>query len=187
MEKEEKEVKIQNLIIYFFVCGCIGWILECIYAYIVLGEIVNRGFLYGPICPIYGFGAIIMIGISEGIQKRKTNLFIKFLIFAVIFTVLEYITSLAMELIFHQRWWDYTNELLNINGRVCLMFSLMFGVMGVVFTEWIYKPSRKWIEKIREKIESKTIWDTLKFVTTIWIADTIISILRYLNLLTILR
>lgn len=185
--EEEKKIKIQNLMLYFFICGCVGWVLECIYAYIVLGKVVNRGFLYGPICPIYGYGAVIMIIISEYIQKRKANLFSKFLTFAITFTILEYVTSLVLELIFHQRWWDYTNELLNIKGRVCIMFSFMFGVMGIIFTEWLYKPSKKLIQRIREKIATKTIWDILKVTTVIWIADTIISILRYLNLLTIIK
>ena len=187
MEKEEKKIKIQNLLLYFFICGCLGWILECIYAYTVLGKLVNRGFLYGPICPIYGYGAVCMILISDAIQTKKVSFIGKFAIYATIFTLLEYVTSFVLEIIFHQRWWDYSNELLNINGRVCIMFSLMFGVMGIAFTEWLYKPSKKWIQKIREKISTQMIWDILKVVITICITDTIISILNYLNILTVLK
>ena len=98
-----------------------------------------------------------------------------------IFTVIEYLTSLILEVIFGLKWWDYTNELLNINGRVCLIFSLMFGLMGIIFTEWVYEPSKRLIEKIREKLTTKTIWIILIIYIVIWTADTVFSVIRYIS------
>ena len=120
----EREKKTQNLIIYFFMCSFIGWIMEMIYGYMVFGYFVDRGFLYGPMCPIYGYGAVLMVLIAEWMKNKKhINIFMKIVIITVLFTLLEYTGSLILEAIFGLRWWDYTNEFLNLNGRVCLMFS----------------------------------------------------------------
>lgn len=180
MEKGEKELKVQNLIIYYFVCAFIGWILEMVYGYMVFGHFVDRGFLYGPMCPIYGYGAVAMILIIDAIQKKNVNIAGKFAIITIVFTLLEYLASLVLELIFHQRWWDYTNEILNINGRVCLIFSLMFGIIGLVFTEFIYKPSEKLIGKVRQKIPNKFIWLILCIFIIASNVDTVFSIIKYI-------
>lgn len=181
MEKGEKKIKFQNLIIYYFICSVIGWVMEMIYGYMVLGHFVDRGFLYGPMCPIYGCGAVAMVLIAEIIGKKELNVAGKFLIIMAMFTVLEYLASLFLELIFHQRWWDYTNELLNINGRVCLVFSLMFGMMGIIFIERIYEPSRRLINRVSERISNKIIWIILIALIVLWIADTVFSIIKYVN------
>ena len=180
MGKEEKELKIQNLVIYYFVCAFIGWILEMIYGYMVFGHFVDRGFLYGPMCPIYGYGAVAMIVIIDAIQSKNVNTAGKFLIITIVFTLLEYLASLVLELLFHQRWWDYTNEILNINGRVCLIFSLMFGIIGLAFAEFIYKPSEKLISKIRQKVPTKFIWLILFALVIASNVDTIFSIIKYI-------
>lgn len=180
MEKGEKKLKVQNLIIYYFVCAFIGWILEMVYGYMVFGHFVDRGFLYGPMCPIYGYGAVAMILIIDAIQKKNVNIAGKFVIITIVFTLLEYLASLVLELIFHQRWWDYTNEILNINGRVCLIFSLMFGIIGLVFTEFIYKPSEKLIGKVRQKIPNKFIWSILCVFIIASNVDTVFSIIKYI-------
>ena len=108
MQKETIK-KIENLIIYFFIFSLIGWIAEILYAIKVEGTFVKRGFLYGPICPIYGFGAIMLITINNFINKHTKSNIIKFVIFSMIFTVFEYLVSLVFELIFNIRWWDYSN------------------------------------------------------------------------------
>lgn len=183
MEKGDKKItKIQNLLIYFFLCSFFGWILEIIYAYMVFGTFVDRGFLYGPMCPIYGYGAIIMIIIAEEIKKKNINIIGTFFIITAIFTILEYMASLLLEMIFNLRWWDYTNEFLNLNGRVCLMFSLFFGIVGIFFIEKIYEPSKKIIQKIRNKIPSKVLWIILIIMLTLYIGDTIYSFIQYINL-----
>lgn len=160
MEKKDKLLKLQDLTMYFFICSFIGWLLEVAYAFSVYGTFVDRGFLRGPICPIYGYGAVIMVLITDWIKKKKiTNLLIIFAIVAVIATVLEYIASYFLELVFNLRWWDYTGYFLNINGRVCLIFSIFFGIAGVIFIKNIYPIMQKTFDKIRKKVVNKNYLD----------------------------
>lgn len=142
---------------------------------------VKRGFLYGPICPIYGFGAIILILINDLISKKSNSIIIKAIAMTIIFTIFEYIVSLVFELIFGIRWWDYTNEFLNINGRVCLMFSLLWGVGTVIFIKIFYIPLQKIISKIREKISGNVISIVLGILMVVTIVDFILSIMKYIK------
>lgn len=181
MEENKKDI-FQNIFIYYFVASIIGWILEMIYGFMVFGHFVDRGFLYGPMCPIYGCGAILIVLIAEYIKKKKyNNIFSKMIIITILFSALEYLTSLVLEFIFGLRWWDYTNELLNIKGRICLVFSLIFGIMGTAFINLVYEPSKRVIKKIRDKISSKTIWIILIISVIIWLIDTVFSILKYIR------
>ena len=182
MKKEKRILKIQNLIIYYFLCAFIGWILEMLYGYMVFGKFVDRGFLYGPMCPIYGYGAVMMVLITEDVRKRNVNMVGTFFIITVIFTLLEYLASLVLELIFHLRWWDYTNEFLNLNGRICLAFSMLFGIMGIMFIKWVYDPSKKIIEKVRNKITAKMVWVILIILIVISNVDTVFSIIKYISI-----
>lgn len=180
MERENKKVFIQNLVLYYFICAFIGWILETIYAYSIFGTFVKRGFLYGIICPIYGYGAIALILITEVIKKHKINMIGSFCIITVTFTLIEYIASYLLELLFGIRWWDYTGEFLNISGRVCLMFSILFGLMGIVFIKRIYTPTKEIIHKIRNKVSERKIDIMIAILISINMIDTIFSVIRYL-------
>lgn len=187
MEKKKLLVSFQNLIIYFFLCGIIGWILEEIYAYILFGSFVKRGFLYGPICTIYGCGAMLMVLITEfinskNIKNKLLKLTIEFLAITATFTILEYTASLVLEVIFGLRWWDYSNDFLNVNGRICLIFSLLFGISGVTFIKVIYEPTKKLISKIKLKFSNKTIWSVLITLITIWTIDSVFSVIKYINI-----
>lgn len=178
MEEKNKMLKFQNLIIYYFIFGIIGWILEMIYGYLLFGHFVERGFLYGPICPIYGWGVVFMVLIAEHFKNKNTNVAIKFLVITIMFTILEYTVSFLLEALFGQRWWDYSNEILNLQGRVCIAFSFMFGILGIIFIEFVYEPSKKLINKIREKISTKTIWIILIISIIIYSLDTILSTIK---------
>lgn len=182
MEKKDKLLKLQDLTMYFFICSFIGWLLEVTYAFSVYGTFVDRGFLRGPICPIYGYGAVIMVLITDWIKKKKiTNSLIIFVIVAVIATVLEYIASYFLELVFNLRWWDYTGYFLNINGRVCLIFSIFFGIAGVIFIKNIYPIMQKTFDKIRKKLSTKTIWIILITLIILMTLDKGISALLYID------
>lgn len=122
------EVFLFNFLI-FLIYSILGWISEVIYGFIFEKKFINRGFLIGPMCPIYGFGAIIMM---LYLTQYRENPLTVFIMGAVICTVLEYITSYLMEKIFKARWWDYSNYKFNVNGRVCLYLSCLFGLGGVV-------------------------------------------------------
>ena len=174
-------LKIQNLLIYYFICSILGWIMEVLYAYTVFGTFVDRGFLYGPMCPIYGWGEVAMVLVTEKIRKKKVNTLEIFLIVTAIFTILEYLTSLVLELIFNLRWWDYSNYFLNINGRVCLIFSIFFGFIGIVFVKKIYPRIQRLIKNIRKKISVKMLWVILISLIVLSNVDGILSSIKYIK------
>jgi len=127
----------QDLPIYFtwfIIYSYIGWVYETIYCSINAGRFVNRGFLYGPVCPIYGACILLMILLTG----RCRNLISLFLSCALISSVLEYIVSMGMENIYGRRWWNYSDKLLNINGRICLGAAVLFGVSGVLIIRFLH-------------------------------------------------
>ena len=115
--------------IFFFSYAILGWIMEVIVCGIPEKKFVNRGFLIGPYCPIYGIAALLMWGTLE---KYINDLPILFIVVFVFGTILEYSTSYLMEKIFKARWWDYSDKKFNINGRACLGNSVCFGVLGCI-------------------------------------------------------
>ena len=122
--------EILKIITYFYIYSFIGWVLESIYKTIYEKKIVNSGFLYGPFCPIYGFGALIMYYILSGYNNNPVHVFI---IGFVVLSVWEYIVAWALEKLLHTKYWDYSNNKFNLNGRVCLLNSFFWGVLGLVF------------------------------------------------------
>lgn len=124
------------LIIYFFIYSILGWICEMIFCYVTNNQKENRGFLFGPYCPIYGFGGLI---IAYALIPFRDNIFLIFIFSIIISSILEYITAYSLEKIFNKKWWDYSNRRFNINGRVCLGNSLLFGILGVI-TIYIIHP-----------------------------------------------
>ena len=121
-------------IILFFIYAFAGWLIEVVWCYMIDGTLANRGFLHIPILPIYGFGGII---VTKIIEKSKFNIWINIGVFTIIAIVLEYSTSFVLESIFHRRWWDYTGQLLNINGRICLLNSCLFVLFGYLLAKYI--------------------------------------------------
>ncbi|OFI07014.1 hypothetical protein CLOACE_06000 [Clostridium acetireducens DSM 10703] len=119
-----------NLLFYFIVYSFLGWCLETIYATIKNKNFINRGFLFGPFCPMYGFGALSIIIFLKPFRNSILFLFI----FSIILTsILEYLTGYILEKFFHTVWWDYSDNFLNIKGRICLSFSLLWGILSVFF------------------------------------------------------
>lgn len=121
------------LFIWFIFYSFVGWAWETIIHLVKHKKFLNGGFLFGPYCPIYGVGALLMILLLGDIE----NVFILFITSAVIACVLEYITSWAMEKLFHMRWWNYSNEFLNVNGRICLIGAIAFGLFGVILIKLV--------------------------------------------------
>ena len=115
---------IYHLLWFFFVYAFLGWCAEVGYAATKTGKFVNRGFLNGPWCPVYGFGVVIVLGCLEPLSG---NLPLLFLGSVALTSALEWLTGFALEKLFHQRWWDYSNEPFNLTGYICLRFSLMWG------------------------------------------------------------
>ena len=168
-----------NICLYFFMFYCysiLGWIIECINCSILQKKIVyDRGFLIGPYCPIYGIGAMYMYFFLNRYYNEPITLFVM----AVVGTsVIEYITSYLMEKIFKARWWDYSNMRFNLEGRICLRNSLLFGVLGLVLI-YIITPSFMFILEHIPKI-ILIIISIILFVT--FIIDNILTFSIMTNL-----
>lgn len=130
---------------YFIVYAFLGWVCEDIYCGIGKRKFINRGFLYGPYCPIYGFGALLVIYPLLMVSKHPIVVFI----FGMVLTsILGYITSFVMEKLFATRWWDYSTYPFNINGRICLQNSLLFGLMALVVVYGLHPIVSRFVERI---------------------------------------
>ena len=143
---------IMNIKIYFLlfiIYSFIGWIMEVIYTKFKDGNWVNRGFLLGTICPIYGSGCVLMLLL---LNRYKNDLFILFFMAIVICSILEYLTSFILEKLFNARWWDYSDRKLNINGRICLETMLPFGILGCLLVKYI----NPFVLRLLNKIPVKT-------------------------------
>ena len=121
--------------IYFFIYSVLGWILETLYCRMLDGKWTNRGFLFGPYCPIYGFGSLLIIAFLSNFIDSPIKVFFLGMIFT---SLLEYITSFLLEKIFNAKWWDYSNRKFNINGRICLLNSLEFAALGIILTYLVH-------------------------------------------------
>ncbi len=113
------------LFLKFILFSMIGYVVEMIFCAIIDKKIANRGFLCGPIIPIYGFGSLILIWILKPFYK---NVFFVILLGMIITGALEYFTSYVLEKVFHNKWWDYSQEKFNLNGRICLKNLICFGI-----------------------------------------------------------
>lgn len=118
----------------FIIYSFIGWVTEVLYHIYKLKNFVNRGFLYGPVCPIYGGTAVLLIFFLTPFSNNFAAVFAGG---AVIASIIEYITGYAMEKMFHAKWWDYSNEKFNIKGYICLKFSIFWGFMSLIFIKYV--------------------------------------------------
>lgn len=119
---------IKLYILIFFIYGIAGWVMESTMISIKNKKFVNRGFLIGPICPIYGYGVVF---VSLFLKKYQDDIIATFVMSIIICGVLEYFTSYFMEKFFHARWWDYSKKKFNINGRICLENLFLFGIARI--------------------------------------------------------
>ncbi len=126
---------IYELILLFFVYAFLGWCSEVCFAAVTLGKFSNRGFLNGPICPIYGVGALIVMLLLTPVSNQLAALFFSSMILT---TLLEYITGLVLEKIFHAKWWDYSDRPFNIQGYICLEFSILWGIACTVIMKLVH-------------------------------------------------
>lgn len=124
------------LFLLFIMYSFMGWLVEVLGSLIQKKKFVNRGFLIGPYCPIYGMGSITMILL---LSRYTDDIITLFIMCILLFSILEYSTSYIMEKLFKARWWDYSQKKFNINGRICLETMIPFGIVGV-FVMYIVNP-----------------------------------------------
>lgn len=151
---EDPIVKItfKRILAYFIIYSFLGFIIETIFGMLTKGVVESRqSCLYGPFCCIYGLGAAIMI---PGLQKFKKRNWTLFLAGAIEGSIVEYIISWVGEMIFHIKWWDYSNMPFDINGRICLLFTIFWGILALVLIRLINPYIEKFIDKIPAKLFS---------------------------------
>lgn len=129
--------------------SCLGWCAEVAYAAVKTGRFVNRGFLNGPVCPIYGFGMLIVLLVLEPVKENLALLFFGSMVFT---SLLEFLVGFALERIFHDKWWDYTDCPFNIMGYVCLEFSLIWGVACVLAVDVLHPLIMDAVRKLPENV-----------------------------------
>ena len=131
--------------IYFFIYSVLGWIVETLYCRLLDGEWTNRGFLFGPYCPIYGFGSLLIIAFLQNFKDSVIEVFLLGMLFT---STLEYLTSFLLEKLFDAKWWDYSKMKFNLNGRICLLNSLEFAFLGIILTYIIHPAFSSLISQI---------------------------------------
>ncbi len=123
-----------NYVFMFFVFSAIGWAIECTYRSLGEKKIINSGFLYGPMCPIYGTGCLvfelILVPLSQPIEKRLIPVLLLGMVLA---DIVEYATSYIMEKLFNARWWDYSDNFLNLHGRICFKHTCYWAIFAFVY------------------------------------------------------
>lgn len=127
--------EIYKLLLFFIIYSFLGWLLETVAKSIEQKKFINSGFLVGPLCPIYGFGAFIMLIFLD---RFKENYLLLFFMGMVILTAWEYLVGIILEKAFKTKYWDYSNYKINFQGRICLVHSTIWGILGVIFTRFIH-------------------------------------------------
>lgn len=158
----------EHLFFWFLIYSFAGWVYESILVSIQEHRVVNRGFLNGPLCPIYGVGAVL----SAVLLGHMKSPILVFFISMVGASILEYFTSWAMERMFHARWWDYTDFKFNLNGRICLLGALIFG-LACTFVVFIAQP---YVSQFTDMIP-RTMLNVIVVVTLLlFIVDIIVTV-----------
>ncbi len=165
----------ETYVLLFIIYSIFGWIIEVINELITCHRFVNRGFLIGPYCPIYGCGGVLITFLLSKYYNHPVTLFI---LAIVICSLLEYFTSYFMEKLFNLRWWDYSNRKYNINGRICAETMIPFGILGLVM---IYL-----INPLLFKLFSLFTIDTLHKISLtiiiVFLLDCLISLFTLVNI-----
>lgn len=174
MEKKKINYSFINLILIFFVMSFVGWIFEVSFHFVRYYNFTNRGFLYSPIIPIYGFGSVLILtALKHYKEKPIKHMFMIMLACG----TLEYLTSYILEILFDRRWWSYFKYPFNLNGRVCLYGIFLFGFAGTFLTYYFAPSLNKKLNQI--SINKRKILSLL--LITILIIDFIASVLKYIR------
>ncbi len=163
-------------ILLFFFYSAAGWCLETTYCSIGEKRFVNRGFLTGPMCPIYGTAALVLIILIY--NPYKDNPLAVFVLGIILCDIVEYVTSYIMEKLFSARWWDYTYEFMNIGGRICLKHTLYWGVISIIFVKTIHPA----VEKLYSKIDGPYLNVILIAVLAVFVLDLINAVRKALDI-----
>ena len=159
-------------VLLFFIYSFIGWFYETVLCSVEEKKLINRGFLRGPYCPVYGFGAVIDIIVLDKID----NIFVLFFLGIVLTCSLEYFTSWLLEKLFNARWWDYSYMKFNIKGRICLLGAIIFGLFSVLLIKLLHP----FVMSLINKIDYGYLVLVTIVITLIFTVDLVITVNRLL-------
>lgn len=165
-----KKQTVHQIVWYMLIFSILGLIVETIYGYATTGILESRkGLILGPFCPIYGVGAVIILLLLDRFKGHKVRLFIYG---AILGSFIEYILSFMLEAMYGSRFWSYSN-FMNINGRICLLYSTFWGVLSIVLIEYVKKYIDKFVDKIKGKARIITdialiIFFSVDILLTVW-------------------
>lgn len=133
--EEKKEIKIYDLIWYFIIFSILGMVIETLYCYITTGVIESRkGLIWGPFCPVYGIGAVVLI---YALNRYRKNWLLLFITGTILGSVVEYMLSFGLEAIYGIRFWEYSYITENLNGRICIPYSIFWGMLSILVIKLI--------------------------------------------------
>lgn len=158
-----------KFLIYFIIYSIIGFLLETIYAIFTKGILESRqSFLYGPFCIVYGIAAIVMIATLSKYKNNNKKLFFYGIIVG---CTVEYLASYVGELLFHVKWWDYSNDFLNINGRTCLFYAILWGILSIILINYFQPQLNKAIDSIIDKVSNIFLKLSVSIITIFMALD----------------
>ena len=163
---------VECYILLFFTGAFLGWVMEVACKLIQFRRFINRGFLIGPYCPIYGFGAVLVTLLLTPFSGSPVGVFV---LAMVVCGTLEYLTSYVMEKLFHARWWDYSYKRFNLNGRVCADTLIPFGLLGLgmvyvakpVLFGWFLRLPQPWLDGLSAGLCALLLCDTVVSATVL--------------------
>jgi uncharacterized membrane protein len=176
----ENTLAVYQTVSYFIIYAFFGWCLEVVYQAVEHGKFINRGFLNGPYCPIYGFGVIMVV---YALDPIKENILILYAGAVLLTTSLELVTGFLLEKIFNQKWWDYSGERFNLKGYICLKFSLLWGIACLITVRLIHPSVEKFVDRLPHKFGIVM----LTVIMTGFISDMIITVMAIIHIKKKLR
>lgn len=168
-----KKISIWRILAYFIIYSFLGYIVETLFALINYNVLESRkSFLYGPFCGIYGLGAVILILSLKYFNKNNYKLFLGGFLVG---SILEYVISYIGEVLFDARWWDYSQRFLNIDGRICLLYSIFWGILALLLMKVINPQVDNFIEYFKTKINLKYLKSITCIGTIFMLGNALIS------------
>ncbi len=129
-----------QICVYFVVYSIIGWCVEVVFHAVVVGKIINRGFLNGPVCPVYGFGMVLVIGVFKQLPvnaEGQTPVLVIFFAGMLLATATELLAGIFLDKVCHTQWWDYSDKPLNLHGYICAEFSILWGIGAIIVIRFV--------------------------------------------------
>ena len=177
---------VYDILWYFMIYSVVGWMIEVAFHAVTVGKVINRGFLNGPLCPVYGCGVVTVlsmlyiIGEVTGLETdlKKASALLLFAIGIIFATLIELIAGFLLDKFFHARWWDYRDRRFNLNGYICLEFSIIWG-LAIAFVLRVIQPTFVSLIDLIPVIVGHIL---LIFMYFVFVADIIITVMTILKL-----